>query len=128
MPQRLRGDRLPRLRGLVQLDVGVAQSDVRERELRIESQRLMKRSRRFDPHIVVQVGETLIVETLRLRGLGPRIVMDRADAGAQRDRALEQRLRNRGNGMRRVLRLRNEKRRRKNEDRQQYKEKAGSPR
>ena len=68
------------------------------------SQRLVKRSRRFDPDVVVQIGEALIVEPLRLRRLRPRIVMRRADAGAKRDRTLEQRLRNRGNGMERVLR------------------------
>jgi hypothetical protein len=30
---------------------------LREREIRIDSQRLVKRSRRFDPHVVVKVGE-----------------------------------------------------------------------
>ena len=76
---------------------------MREREIRIEPQRLVKRSRRLDPDVVVKIGEALIVEPLRLRRLRPRIVMHRADAGANRDRALEQRLRNRGNDVRGVL-------------------------
>ena len=100
----LRGrDRLPGLRGPVQLDVGVAQSDVSESELRIEAQCLVKRSCRFDPHVVVKVGEALIVEALRFGVLRARVVMDRADTGPKRYRPLEELLGDRRDRMQRVL-------------------------
>ena len=54
--------------------------DVRQGEIRIRAQGLVKRACRFNPHIVVQIGETLIVKALRLRQLRRRIVMDGANA------------------------------------------------
>ena len=90
---------------------------MRERHLRIQPQRLVKRSRRFDPHVVVEIGKTLVIEPLRLRVLRTSLVMDDADARAQRDLAFEQLLRDRRNRVERVLR------RGRRRDKQEYEEK-----
>ena len=89
---------------------------MREREIRIGSQRLIERSRRFNPHVVVQIGESLIVIPLRILGRRSRIVMGSSNARPNRYGTLEHVLRNRRDRVRRVLRERN---RRKEE----YKEK-----
>jgi hypothetical protein len=93
-----------RIRRLVQLDVHVAQTDLRQRELRIEPQRLVERAPRLDPAVGMQIREPLIVERLGVGGCCGDPVVRAADAGPQRDRPFEQILGNDRDDMRRVLR------------------------
>ena len=86
-PQLLDG--LPCLGGFVELDVGVAQADVSEREAWIAAQRLMKRARRFDPDVGVEIREALVVKPLRFSRLRRHRVMRPANSGAHRDRPLK---------------------------------------
>ena len=77
---------------------------MREREIRIVLQRLVKRARGLDPDKRMQVDEPLIVKRLRLTRFRAGIIMRLADAGANRHRSLEQGLWNRGDDVRGVLR------------------------
>ena len=62
-------------RPLIQLLVGDAQPYIGQRLSGIEAQRLVERTRRFNPHVIVQVAQPLVVEALRLRrGSGDPIV------------------------------------------------------
>ena len=81
--QRLRAHqrRSGRLRD-VELHVGDRQTEMRQREPGIDSQRLVEGTRRLDPDVRVQVGEALIVESLRLRRRCRRGIVCRSDAGA----------------------------------------------
>src|SRR5438067_407967 len=54
----------------MQTDIGVGESQVGHGEIRIEAQRLMERAYRLNPDVGVEVGETLIIELLRLGGRG----------------------------------------------------------
>ena len=69
---RMRGERAGVFeRGLraaryVQLDVRVTEADVRQREARIEPERLIERSRRVDPDVRMQVRQALVVHRLRV--------------------------------------------------------------
>ena len=81
--ERLRArERLARRGRRVQLGVGEREPGVRDRERRIEPQRLVKRSRRFEPARRMQIRKALIVERLRLGRRGADRVVRRADAGA----------------------------------------------
>ena len=85
-----RGQGLLGLSRLAQLDVAVAEPDVREGKIRIVAQCLMERSRRFNPHERMQVGKPLIVESLRFFRFCSRVVMHAADAAANGNRALQE--------------------------------------
>ena len=96
-------DRLTRLGGFVHLTVGVAEADLRQREPGIAAQRLIERTRRFNPYIGVQVGKPLIVEALCVGRLRAGGVAGASDASAKGHRTFQQRLWHDGNDMARVL-------------------------
>ena len=86
----------------VQLGIGDGQAEVRHRQLRIEPQRLVERARRLNPRVRVQGRQALIVKGLRLARRREHRVVRRADARAQRDRAIQELVRNDGNRVGRV--------------------------
>ena len=59
----------------VQLRQTHAEAAVRERKGRVEPQRLIERSRGLNPHIGVEIGESLIVEALRIGRVGGHSVV-----------------------------------------------------
>src|SRR5687768_13274925 len=71
----------------------------------------------------MEIRQPLVVEPLRLRVFRPAVVMECADPRADRHGPLEQRLRDRWDGVKGVLCVQNEERRRKNEERRGKNEK-----
>src|SRR5262249_5218109 len=60
----------------------------RHRQRRIEPERLVERTRRLQPHVRVQIRQSLIVELLRLRGRCLHRVVRDTDAAPQGNRTL----------------------------------------
>ena len=107
-PSRARGRARPRASaGCLELDVGEAEADVRERERRIEPERLIERSRRFNPD-VTNAGTRVPDRRSACASFDcrRRVVVRAADAGANRDRPLEDLERHDRNRVRRVRRRR----------------------
>ena len=72
-------DRRLRLGRRIQLDERDAQAGVGNRQRRIDAQRLVERTRRFDPDVGMQVGQALVVERLRFFRLRADRVVRRPD-------------------------------------------------
>jgi hypothetical protein len=81
-------ERVARRRGRVQLGQGDRQAGVGERQVAVERQRLIERTGRFHPPVGMEVGQSLIVEGLGLRGFRGDGVVRGADAGSNRQRPL----------------------------------------
>ncbi len=83
-------------------DIGVSKTEIGHGQIGIRSKRLVKRANRFNPDKRVDVGETLVVERLRLGRRSRNFLVDRSDAAAQGYRSIENFTRHRSAGMRGV--------------------------
>ena len=83
---------LPRASGVAQFSQCITEPELCHRQLRIQPERLMERSGRFDPHIGMKIGQPLVVIRLGIFGDRCHVFVRLADPVAKRQRAVPESL------------------------------------